>query len=62
MYPADAGGRFFRPDALARRYLKKAEYSEADLEAVRPVLRAAEKNTALEKQFKGNPTPPSWVR
>jgi hypothetical protein len=42
------------PQALAQRYLEKAGYQKADLDAVRPLLDAAEKNCAFEQQFTGS--------
>ncbi len=41
------------PEILARAYLQRAGYTEADLKAVDPLLRAAEKNTDIEKQMLG---------
>jgi hypothetical protein len=43
------------PHALAVRYLEKAGYQKADLDLVRPLLDAAEKNCALEWQLAGPP-------
>jgi hypothetical protein len=40
-------------DVLARAYLQRAGYAAADLQAVTPLLRAAEKNTEVEKQILG---------
>lgn len=51
-----------QPDALARNYLTKAGYSPADLDAVAPLLQAAEKNSAWEKQMnRGTPARP-WTQ
>jgi hypothetical protein len=43
------------PAALARAYLKKAGYDPADLDAVAPLLHAAEQHAALEKQMTAPP-------
>lgn len=48
------------PDKLARIYLEKAGFIAADLEAVRPVLRDARKNFALEKNFREAEKSPGW--
>jgi hypothetical protein len=49
------------PKVLARSYLKKANYAEADFEAVAPLLRAADANCSLEKQIKAAPPAvPAW--
>jgi hypothetical protein len=40
------------PEALAVTYLESAGYARGDLEAVRPLLRAAAGNYVLEKQLK----------
>ncbi len=49
------------PMALARIYLEKAGYREADLEFARPLLDAAEKNAGLEKQLGGRPRQGDWT-
>jgi predicted Zn-dependent protease len=49
------------PMVLARMYLEKAGYRPADLEAVRPLLDAAEKNAALEKTLGGKPRQGNWM-
>jgi hypothetical protein len=41
------------PEILARAYLQRAGYAEADLKAIDPLLRAADKNTDIEKQVLG---------
>jgi hypothetical protein len=41
------------PEALARAYLERAGFKADDLLAVAPLLRAAEANTAVEKQLTG---------
>jgi hypothetical protein len=41
------------PDTLARAYLQRAGFTAADLQAVTPLLRAAEQHTAFEKQMGG---------
>jgi hypothetical protein len=45
------------PQALARVYLEKAGYDRAALESVTPLLRTAERNYVVEKQFRD----PSWT-
>jgi hypothetical protein len=45
------------PDVLACAYLKRAGYAAADLQAVSPLLRAAAKNTDIEKQMLGKLQP-----
>jgi hypothetical protein len=52
--PPDSG-------ALARGYLEKAGYAPSDLDAVAPLLSAAERNCALEKQISGAISVPTWV-
>jgi hypothetical protein len=49
------------PYELAGTYLENAGYSRRELEAVAPLLEAADKNYLLEKQFKGGPNPPGWT-
>jgi hypothetical protein len=55
------------PESLARAYLVNAGFAAADLEAVAPLLRAADQNAGLEKQMTapavsrpdaGGPAPP----
>ncbi len=41
------------PEVLARAFLQRAGYAAADLQAVTPLLRAAEQNTDIEKQLTG---------
>lgn len=41
------------PQQLARGYLEKAGFQSADLDAAQPLLRAAQNNITLERQFKG---------
>ncbi len=41
------------PNQLARGYLEKAGYQPSDLDAVGPLLRAAQNNITMERQFKG---------
>lgn len=48
------------PNALARAYLKKADFAETELDAAAPIITAASQNSALEKQLHGGPTPPQW--
>jgi hypothetical protein len=43
------------PEGLARAYLKRAGFSADDLQAVAPLLRAAEANTTFEKQLNARP-------
>jgi hypothetical protein len=45
------------PQLLARVYLQRAGYGVADLQTVAPLLRAAEKNTDVEKQMLGKLQP-----
>jgi hypothetical protein len=45
------------PDDMARQLLQKAGYQAADLADVAPLLRAADKNVALENQFNGRSLP-----
>ncbi len=47
------------PQALARIYLEKAGYAKTELDNVTPLLRTAERNYVVEKQFKGA-AGPSW--
>jgi hypothetical protein len=51
-----------RPDPmkLARTYLENAGFQAADLDRVDPLLQAAEKNVALERQFKGVQPQSPW--
>jgi hypothetical protein len=49
------------PEALARDYLEKAGFLAADLDAVQPLLHAAQSNVTLERQFKGILTPGAWT-
>jgi hypothetical protein len=49
------------PMALARIYLSKAGYREADLDFARPLFNAAEKNVALEKQLGRQPRQADWT-
>jgi hypothetical protein len=53
------------PQTLARDYLKKAGYSDADLDAVTPHLKGAAENTTFARQLKAKETgamPKSWTR
>jgi predicted Zn-dependent protease len=43
------------PDQLARGYLQSAGFNPADFDTVRPLLRKADQNSALEKQMTGKP-------
>lgn len=45
------------PHALARAYLAKTGFHEADLDAAAPILRMAEENCRLERQMTSNPPP-----
>lgn len=47
------------PETLARKYLTKACFAPADYDAVMPLLQAAEKNTAWEKQMSTGPAAPA---
>ena len=49
------------PDRLARGYLDQAGFQAGDLDAVLPLLRAAQNNTTLERQFKGTISPGAWT-
>ena len=51
-----------RPDPynLARGYLEKAGF-EGDLASVEPLVQAAERNVALERQFKGMLPQSNWA-
>src|SRR5262249_51366335 len=58
-----AARRHLPPDpyALAAEYLEKAGYAKGGLEAVAPLLEAADRNYLIEKQFKGSPgNAPQW--
>jgi hypothetical protein len=48
------------PHKLAVALLEKAGYQKADLDAVTPILNAAQRNDAIERQFKGLPVQGSW--
>jgi hypothetical protein len=50
-------GRLPRPDPqlLAAHYLESAGYQKAAIDAVQPLLKAAEQNCALERQMSGVP-------
>ncbi len=50
------------PLLLGRDYLSKAGYTARDLEAVRPLLKEAEKNTELEKALGGGAPVRSWLK
>lgn len=45
------------PAALARSYLKRAQFAESELDAVSPILAAAAANCTFEKQFTAPPPP-----
>ncbi len=49
------GKRLARPDPeqLARAYLQKAGFQSGDFDAAAPLVRAAQSNVSLERQFKG---------
>jgi hypothetical protein len=49
------------PDRLARGYLDQAGFQSSDLDAVQPLLRAAQSNATLERQFKGTVSPGAWT-
>jgi len=49
------------PMKLASGYLEKAGFQTTDLEAVGPILQAAEKNVALERHFKGAAPQSPWA-
>jgi hypothetical protein len=49
------------PQILAGTLLEKAGYSRAELETVRPLLRTAEGNYVLEKQFRSTSGAGGWV-
>jgi hypothetical protein len=48
------------PNAVARSLLEQAGHQASDLQAVQPILQAAERNFALEQQFKGTPPQSGW--
>jgi hypothetical protein len=50
------------PQALARAYLAKAGFHEADLDAVQPILRKAQENFLWERQLTANPPPVDQVK
>jgi hypothetical protein len=49
------------PQRLARAYLEKGGFQATDLEAVVPLLQAAENNVALERQIKGTMPQSNWT-
>lgn len=49
------------PQTLARDYLQKAGYDRTEFDKVQPLLDAAEKNYALERQMKGMVLPSAWT-
>jgi hypothetical protein len=49
------------PKMLARLYLKNANYQESDLDAVAPLLQAANNNCSFEQQIKSGPDVAAWV-
>jgi hypothetical protein len=49
------------PYVLAAEYLEKAGYKKSALDAVAPLLEAADRNYVLEKQFKGPNNAPGWA-
>jgi len=49
------------PVLLARLFLKNAHFQETDLDAVAPLLQAAQKNCTLEQQLKAGPPMTAWV-
>jgi hypothetical protein len=49
------------PQRLARNYLEKAGYQGTDLDDANPLLQAAEKNIAIERQFKGALPQSPWA-
>jgi hypothetical protein len=55
-----APARPLDPNLLARTYLQKAGFTEADLKAAEPHLQAAAANMAFEKQMVKQPTS-SWA-
>jgi len=50
------------PQALARSYLAKAGFHEADLDAAEPILRKAEQNFQWERQMTATPPPIDQVK
>jgi hypothetical protein len=50
------------PQALARIYLAKAGFHEADLDAVQPILRKTQANFQWERQMTANPPPLDQVK
>ena len=49
------------PTKLAGGYLEKAGFGAAQLDAVAPILQAADKNVTLERQFKGALPQSPWT-
>ena len=49
------------PEKIARTCLEKAKYKTEDLDAALPLIRTAERSTALENQFKGVMPQSSWT-
>lgn len=47
-------------ETLARDYLQKAGFERTEMDKVLPLLQAAEKNFALERQMKGMALPNTW--
>jgi len=50
------------PQALARSYLAKSGFHDADLDAAQPILRRAQENFQFERQMTANPPPVDQVR
>jgi hypothetical protein len=50
------------PEALGRSLLLKAGYADADLQAAKPLLKAAAENMTLEKQLTAPAAPPPGTR
>ncbi|HMF14102.1 MAG TPA: hypothetical protein VKE94_17420, partial [Gemmataceae bacterium] len=50
------------PQVLARFYLAKAGFHEADLDAVQPILRKTQENFQWERQMTANPPPIDQVK
>jgi hypothetical protein len=45
------------PNRLARLYLRRAGYAEAELDHARPILRAADGHSDLQRQMTSTPKP-----
>lgn len=55
-----AASRLPDPNRLARLYLRRAGYSEADLDRAKPILRAADEHSELQRQMTSVPKSASF--